>query len=312
MKEIVLICGYPAAGKTTLVKEYNQHVRLNRDELGGKTSGLACRLQERIDAGKTAFVLDNTFPTIESRKPFIEIGQRAGIPVKCVWLKTSCEDSQFNASLRMVRKYGSILDLDEIKEKSETDPGCFPSAPLFNYRKIFEKPTVAEGFTEVKPVAFKRQWPPEYKNRALILDYDGTLRSNKSGNKYPESLADIQILPNTKKILEEYRDLGYILAGVSNQSWIGKGVLTWDQVNEGLLHTNDLLGIDIDFYFCPHRVPPIVCHCRKPQTGLGVFLIEKYKLNPSESIYVGDQTTDKTFAKRCGFKYEDAETFFRR
>lgn len=310
--EIILIMGYPASGKTTLVQQYKEYTRLNRDTLGGTTKGLAVRLQERIDAGARRFILDNTFPTVESRSYFIKVAQKNNLPIRCVWLKTSIEDAQFNASLRMIRKYGRILDLPEIEAHVKDDPGCFPAAPLFYYRKQFEKPTLAEGFSKIEEFKFKREWDSVYKNKALILDYDGTLRDAKSGGKYPESLDDIEILPNTKEVLQEYVDQGYILCGVSNQSWIGKGTLTWDQVNNGLQHTNELLGLDIDYRFCPHKVPPIVCHCRKPQTGLGVELIEMYKLLPSKCIYVGDQTTDKTFAKRCGFKFAPAEEFFGR
>ena len=43
---------------------------------------------------------------------------------------------------------------------------------------------------------------------------------------------------------------------------------------------------------------------------MGVFLIEKHKLNPAETIMVGDQTTDKTFARRLGFEYVDQKDFF--
>jgi len=313
MKEIVLVCGYPASGKTTHAKAFKKpYIRLNRDDVGGTIKGLSVRLQERIAAGKTAFVLDNTFPTIESRALFIRVGQKNDIPVRCIWIKATCEESQLNASLRMIRKYGRILDLDEIKEKGKSDPSCFPAAPLFKYRKIFEKPTMAEGFISIKVVGFHREWPSEYKNKALILDYDGTLRETKSGGKFPTGLDDIEILPRRKEVLQKYLDEGYILAGVSNQSWIGRGTLTWDQVNEGLDHTNELLGHDIDFHFCPHRVPPIMCHCRKPQTGLGALLIEKYKLDVSRTIFVGDATTDKTFAKRCGFNYQHPDVFFKK
>ena len=51
--------------------------------------------------------------------------------------------------------------------------------------------------------------------------------------------------------------------------------------------------------------------CFKPMPGMGAEFIEKYKLNPSECIMVGDMTSDKTFAKRCGFQFMDAEEFFK-
>ena len=44
--------------------------------------------------------------------------------------------------------------------------------------------------------------------------------------------------------------------------------------------------------------------------GLGVAFIEKYKLDSSKCIIVGDIKTDKTIAQRRGFQFQDAEEFF--
>lgn len=67
-----------------------------------------------------------------------------------------------------------------------------------------------------------------------------------------------------------------------------------------------------EILYCPHKVPPITCYCRKPGPGMGVELIFKYKLDPRKCVYVGDMTTDKTFAARCGFKFEDHTEFFKK
>jgi 3-deoxy-D-manno-octulosonate 8-phosphate phosphatase KdsC-like HAD superfamily phosphatase len=45
---------------------------------------------------------------------------------------------------------------------------------------------------------------------------------------------------------------------------------------------------------------------------MGVELIVKYKLDPRQTVYVGDMTTDKSFAGRCGFQFVDHEAFFAR
>jgi len=44
---------------------------------------------------------------------------------------------------------------------------------------------------------------------------------------------------------------------------------------------------------------------------MGVVFIEKYKLDPSKCLMVGDRGEDKTFAARCGFKFQFAESFFK-
>ncbi|MFX1286823.1 MAG: HAD hydrolase-like protein [Promethearchaeota archaeon] len=43
---------------------------------------------------------------------------------------------------------------------------------------------------------------------------------------------------------------------------------------------------------------------------MGVQFIEKYHLDPSQCIMVGDMKTDQTFAERCGFQFINAQQFF--
>ena len=43
---------------------------------------------------------------------------------------------------------------------------------------------------------------------------------------------------------------------------------------------------------------------------MGVEYIEKYKLDASQCIMVGDMKVDNTFANRCGFPFVHADEFF--
>jgi len=312
MAEIVLVIGYPACGKTTYtLREFANHHRVNRDTLGGKIEGLVPYIEKKIAEGHTNFVLDNTHATASSRKMFIDLAKKHKFRVACHWIKTTAEDSQFNACLRMVRKYGKVLDTPEIKKVQKAgDPNTFPVNVIFSFRNSFEVPFLKEGFDELVEINYVRELADAYKNKALILDYDGTLRETKSGNNYPLKEDDIVILPNREQVLARFKEKGYVLAGVSNQSGIHKGLLTADQAKNCFEHTNRLLKQQIDFRFCPHASGPISCWCRKPMTGLGVEFIEKYKLNPTDCIFVGDLGTDKSFAHRCGFKYYDSSDFF--
>ena len=219
------------------------------------------------------------------------------------------EDSSVNAVTRMIKRHGKLFRTAD-DYKNCKDPNMFPPAVLFKGRKELIKPTKTEGFSDVITIKFKRQHNG-YTNKAILLDYDGTLRDTKSGSIYPTNVDDIFILPGRIEKLKEYIAKGYILLGVSNQSGVAKGALTYERAKECFDKTNQLLGLDIDVSFCPHSVPPIVCYCRKPGVGHGVEFIEKYKLDPSQCIMVGDMKTDETFAKRCGFKYQEASEFFR-
>lgn len=304
--------GYPASGKTTIAKNYEEqgYHRLNRDEIGGTLDGLVNHLEHLYKTEKkTKFIMDNTYPTVKSRSSVIKWSHDNNFETECKWIDIDVADALYNASKRMIDFYGKLLTPEEIKKSK--DIGVYSPAAIYRYRKIFEKPTIKEGFHKVEKIPFIRKIDKSiYSNRAILLDYDGTIRKTKSGEKYPITPEDIEILPNRIKVLNQYQEKGYLLLGVSNQSFIAKGVFTLQQAKQCFEKTHEMLGIDLDYIFCPHQAFPQVCYCRKPMPGMGVQFIEKYKLDPSQCIMVGDMKTDQTFAERCGFQFINAQTFF--
>ncbi len=310
MSTVVMIVGYPAAGKSTVAKTYldQGYTILNRDTAGGKIAGLVPKMIELIKQDKD-IILDNTFPTVEVRKQFIDAAKTNSADIICEWLNTSIEDAQFNACMRMINKVGKILCAEEMKVSK--NPNFFPPAVQYKYKKEFQKPTLEEGFTMMATRAFEREFPKDWVNKAIIFDYDGTLRDTISGAKWPQDPKDVKLLSyRDKERLDYWISAGYLLLGASNQSGIAKGTPSEADAIACFEKTNKLLGHKIDYKFCPHRVPPISCYCRKPMPGMAVELFWKYKLDPRECIMVGDMTSDKTFAKRSHMKFMHADEFF--
>lgn len=306
-----MVVGYPASGKSTVTKGLIKKgaVPLNRDTEGGTIVGLLPKLEALLKDGKDV-VLDNTFPTIEVRKPFIDLAKKYNADVSCTLMGTSIEDAQFNVVQRAIGLIGKFPTPEAIKAAKHTN--IFPPTVLFKYKKEFQKPTVEEGFSKVEVQKFVRLENTEFTNKALIVDYDGTLRECIGGNeKFPVSKDQIEIKGGRTKVLQAYKDKGYILLGISNQSGIAKGELSEQTAIELFEHTNKGLGIDIEYRFCPHQSAPISCYCRKPMSGIGVEFILKHKLRAKDCIMVGDMTTDKTFASRSGFQYVDQADFFK-
>lgn len=317
MPEIRMIIGSPASGKTTVAQEWidKGYIHLNRDRasilsLGQKVGDLLPRMVAELKIGHNV-VLDNTYPTAMSRKPFLEAAQRMGIQVHGHVMLTSLEDAQINALCRMWQRYGRIIWTGKDKEITK-DPNIFPPAVLFKYRSEYEPPVMAEGFTSIIKIPFKRVWGPEFKNKAYIFDYDGTLRESKGEYKYPTCPEDVRVDPKRGAKLIDLMHQGYVLLGASNQSGVSRGHLTEEQARLCFDTTNiGLMGMKaIDYEFCPHHVPPISCYCRKPGSAIAVHFIHKYKLDPSQCVMCGDSTTDKTFAKRVGFQFITPKEIF--
>jgi len=309
--KVTMICGAPASGKSTLRNSLvtDNTVVLNRDTEGGKVLSLLPKLEAALKNGKDV-VLDNLYATAESRKPFIDVCKAHGVDISCHVMGTSIEDAQFNVVNRAFDLIGEFPSPEAIKKANHTN--VFPPVVLFKFKKEYEKPTTGEGFSSVKIVPFKRRKDPTLVNKALLLDYDGTLRECIGGNgKYPTSIDQIKILPGRREVLKQYQDNGYKLLGISNQSGIAKGILTSEKVIELFEYTNKQLGFDIEYHFCPHRSAPLSCYCRKPGVGLFVMLMRKYKLDPNACIMVGDFKSDETFSKRAGINFVYANEFFK-
>jgi HAD superfamily hydrolase (TIGR01662 family) len=316
-QKVVMMVGFPAAGKGTLTRELSDegYVVLNRDSVGGSIAGLVPKLEDLLAAGKSV-VLDNTNGTVETRKQFIDVCKNRGVAIEAFHVDTSIEDAQINALHRMWDRYRMIFYTDaDIKAHPDAkkDPNIFPVHVLFSYRKQFEKPTTAEGFTAVKKINFERRpLGSEYHNSAVIFDYDDTLRTVAPGAayKYPTKPEEVTILPGRAEKLQALANQGVILLGVSNQSGIAKGHLSVEDADRCFRHTNEQLGVNVDYKFCRHAVPPVSCYCRKPGQGIAIELIRRYYLDPAKVLFVGDQTTDRTFAMRAGFAYSDQADYF--
>ena len=308
-QELRLSVGLPASGKSTIAQKYKDlnYSYFSRDELGGLTSDSLGLCEESLKSGNSVYV-DNSFQTVESRKPFVELAKKYNVKLSCDWVATSKEDCSINALHRMWDRYGRLFLKPEDFKDSEIkdDPNIFPIAAIFKSAKNFEKPAKIEGYDELIKYVQERKPHPDRTNSAYIFDYDGTLRDTTNPLKYPTHPSEISILPGRK---EKLAKLDGMMFGVSNQSGIHKGNLTKEEAEACFNRTNELLEKDIKYLYCPCGVPPR-CYCRKPQSGLGVYLIRQYNLDPKKCTFVGDLTSDRTFAHRLGMKFVDAEDFF--
>ena len=284
--EVVLVMGLPAAGKTTLTEALvaDGYQRLNRDDAGGSLTGLIPELQRALASGNARIVLDNTYITRRSRAAVIRAAADLNVPVRCKWLTTSVDDAQVNAVTRLLRKYGTLPDETELAALRKRDANVFLPTVLFRYQRELEPPDPSEGFSAIEHVPFVRETPRDHVNAATIVWCD-----------------DLERLHSLASALRAHAHRGRKLFALSWQPAISEGKRSVADVERTFEAAKARMGVAIEFAYCPHGAGPPRCWCRKPLPGLGVLLIHRHRLNPSQCVYIGDGAQDPGFARKLGF-----------
>ena len=136
--------------------------------------------------------------------------------------------------------------------------------------------------------------------KAIFFDRDNTLIEDKGYMFNPD---DLKFFPDTIEVLNHLQQQGFMLFIVTNQSGIGRGYFTEENMHEFNDHMiSELLkyGINIqEIVFCPHT-PNDKCMCRKPSPKLINNLCDQYSINKSLSYMVGDKQSDVDAAINAG------------
>ena len=158
--------------------------------------------------------------------------------------------------------------------------------------------------------------------KTIFLDRDGTINVEKD---YIYKSEDLIFEEGTIEALKTFKNLGYILIVISNQSGIARGYFTEEDLNIFNNNMNEILkrnGIEItEFYYCPHHPDGIgeykkVCECRKPNNKMIEDAIKKYNIAREKSYMIGDKTSDigaglksnlKTVLVKTGYGLKDME-----
>ncbi len=135
------------------------------------------------------------------------------------------------------------------------------------------------------------------RNRAIFLDRDGTIIYERN---YLSRIAEIKLLPGTKKALTLLKSSGFLLIVLTNQSGIARGFFDKKFVKTTHQIINRKLGgIIDDFFVCPHS-PDAHCSCRKPKNGLLRAAAKRWRINLSSSWIVGDKLSDIMIRNKDG------------
>jgi D-glycero-D-manno-heptose 1,7-bisphosphate phosphatase len=109
----------------------------------------------------------------------------------------------------------------------------------------------------------------------------------------------VQPFEGVKAALDRLRTAGIKVGVVTNQSGVGRGMITLAQVHAVNERVEALLGPFDGWYICPHA-PDDVCDCRKPSPKLVLQAAREWNLDPREIAVIGDKPSDEEAARTAG------------
>src|SRR6266436_6075010 len=143
---------------------------------------------------------------------------------------------------------------------------------------------------------------------AVFVDRDGTIMQDAD---YCSNPKQVRIFPGVPEALGRLKAAGFKLIIITNQSGIGRGLITMEQyraVEEKVLRE---LGPDLieATYFCPD-VPGQHSNCRKPAPGMILRASREHQIDLSSSFFVGDKEIDAECGRNAGVRTIRVQTGF--
>jgi aryl-alcohol dehydrogenase-like predicted oxidoreductase len=268
--DVVLLMGVPGSGKSRAAEAYaaRGYERLNRDQQGGTLKKLARMLEQRLAAGATRVVLDNTYVTRAARYDVLRAAATHAAKVRCVHLETSLADAQINVIVRMIERFGRVLEPEEIDKQARNDPAALAPHALFRTQRELEPPAEDEGFASIERVPFVRAPRPG--------GVAGTFVALAAvGSQLPEGSPVLVYAWQPGAAAESLSAL--------RASLEAKG--------------------RVELAVCTHPGGRPICWCRPPLPALLLTFAQRYGIDLRASTLYGVSATDAAMARALGMRF---------
>jgi aryl-alcohol dehydrogenase-like predicted oxidoreductase len=279
--DVVLVMGIPGAGKSRTAEEYaaRGYLRLNRDTRGGTLRELSEALDDALRDGVRRAVLDNTWLTRATRSHVIDAARRRDLAIRCIWLDTPLGQAQVNIVERMLERFGSLPNPDELRGLARREPGMLQPTSQMRALRELEAPSTDEGFSRVERVDFVRT-PVAGQRRAGVVIAAGVLR--RPGWEAAVPRGD----RGAPHLIFDWRPDG-----------------TADAFESVVARLAAEVSGPVAIALCPHAAGPPSCWCRPPLPGLPLAFARAQGVDLSRSILIGTGPAHRALATAIGAQF---------
>jgi len=144
---------------------------------------------------------------------------------------------------------------------------------------------------------------PKSPRRAVFLDRDGVVNVFPGDGEFVKSWAEFHFMPRVQEQLLRLRAAGFFLSLATNQSGVGRKLMTLETLHE--IHRNmqaQLGAAQLDHIAYCHHHPDDGCACRKPSPQMLCEPAEQFGLDLSKSFLIGDSGRDIEMGRAAGVR----------
>lgn len=139
----------------------------------------------------------------------------------------------------------------------------------------------------------------------VFLDRDGVINVKPPSGAYIGSWDEFHFVPGIGDWIRLFNVLGYLVVVITNQRGIALGLTsreTIETIHRNMVEELALRGARIDdVFYCPHAEN--ACDCRKPRPGLIMQAQQKWGIDLSRSLMIGDTGRDRELAAAVGLPF---------
>lgn len=133
--------------------------------------------------------------------------------------------------------------------------------------------------------------------KALFLDRDGTINVDRA---YVHAKEDFTFIDGVFEFCRMAQEKGYLIIVITNQSGIARGYYSeadYKELTDWMVGEFSKRGVAIaDVFHCPELSGPD----RKPEPGMFLKARDKYSIDMSASVNIGDKPRDVEAGERAG------------